>query len=168
MTPSERPPSRRTGDAESLAPTLALPKGGGAIRGMGETFSASSATGTGGMSIPVATSPTRSGLGPQLTLGYDSGAGNGPYGFGWGLDVPSVTRRTDQGLPRYRDAEDGDTFRLSGADDLVAARDAAGQRLPDGHHAGHSVRRYRPRNEGAFTASNAGPATSTATCTGAP
>ena len=39
------------------APQLSLPKGGGAVHGMGEKFSANPVTGTGSMSIPIATSP---------------------------------------------------------------------------------------------------------------
>ena len=38
-------------------------------------------------------------MGP-LSLAYDSGAGNGPFGFGWRLSLPSITRKTDKGLPR--------------------------------------------------------------------
>jgi len=101
------------------APTISLPKGGGAIRGMGEKFAANPVTGTGSMSVPIATSPGRAGFGPQLSLSYDSGAGNGPFGFGWSLSLPSITRKTDKGLPQYRDAEDSDLFILSGAEDLV-------------------------------------------------
>ena len=71
------------------------------------------------MSVPIATSPGRSGFGPQLSLSYDSGAGNGPFGFGWSLSLPSITRKTDKGLPQYRDAEESDVFILSGAEDLV-------------------------------------------------
>ena len=86
------------------APTISLLKGGGAIRGIGEKFAANPVTGTGAMSIPIATSPGRSGFGPQLSLAYDSGAGNGPFGFGWSLALPSITRKTDKGLPTYVDA----------------------------------------------------------------
>ena len=64
-------------------PSISLPKGGGAIRGIGEKFTANSVTGTGSFSIPIATSPARSGFGPQLNLSYDSGSGNGPFGIGW-------------------------------------------------------------------------------------
>jgi hypothetical protein len=35
--------------------------------------------------------------------------------------VPRITRKTDKGLPRYRDAEESDTSILSGAEDLVPA-----------------------------------------------
>jgi len=41
------------------APTVSLPKGGGAIRGMGEKCAANSVTGTASMSVPIATSPGR-------------------------------------------------------------------------------------------------------------
>jgi hypothetical protein len=76
-------------------PAITLPKGGGSIHGMGEKFAANPVTGTGSMSVPIGTSPGRSGFGPQLSLSYDSGAGNGSFGFGWSLSVPSITRKTD-------------------------------------------------------------------------
>jgi hypothetical protein len=92
-------------------PTISLPKGGGAIRGIGEKFAANPVTGTGSMTVPIATSSGRSGFGPQLALSYDSGAGNGLFGFGWNLSLPSITRKTDKGLPQYRDGEDSDVLR---------------------------------------------------------
>src|SRR5436189_1637934 len=100
-------------------PAIALPKGGGAIRGIGEKFAANPVTGTGSISVPIATSPGRSGFGPQLSLNYDSGAGNGAFGLGWSLSLPAITRKTDKGLPQYRDAEESDVFILSGSEDLV-------------------------------------------------
>src|SRR3974377_2300063 len=88
------------------APTINLPKGGGAIRGIGEKFAANPVTGTGSMTVPIYTSLGRSGFGPQLSLSYDSGSGNGPFGFGWSLALPAITRKTDKGLPRYLDADE--------------------------------------------------------------
>jgi len=84
------------------APSINLPKGGGAIKGIGVKFAANPVTGTGSMTVPIATSPGRSGFGPQLSFSYDSGAGNGPFGFGWSLSLPSISRKTDKGLPQYR------------------------------------------------------------------
>src|SRR6201993_4457844 len=95
------------------APPISLPKGGGAIRGIGEKFAANPVTGTGSMTVPIATSPGRSGFGPQLSLTYDSGAGNGAFGFGWHLALPTITRKTDKGLPQYLDNEESDVFILS-------------------------------------------------------
>src|SRR5229473_1977264 len=108
-----------SGNGQFSAPSISLPKGGGAIRGMGEKFGANPVTGTGSMAVPIAVSPGRSGFGPQLSLSYDSGAGNGPFGLGWSLSLPSITRRTDKGLPKYQDADESDVFILSGAEDLV-------------------------------------------------
>ena len=71
------------------------------------------------MSIPIATSPGRSGYGPQLALSYDSGAGNGIFGLGWNLSLPQITRKTSKGLPKYLDCNESDVFLLSGAEDLV-------------------------------------------------
>src|SRR5258705_8526935 len=103
----------------TAAPVINLHKGGGAIRGMGEKFAASPVTGTGSMTVSLPTSPGRSGFGPQLSLSYESGSGNGPFGFGWSLSIPSITRKTDKGLPQYDDAGESDVYILSGAEDLV-------------------------------------------------
>ena len=43
-------------------PSINLPRGGGSIRGMGEKFAANPVTGTGSMTIPIATSPGRAGF----------------------------------------------------------------------------------------------------------
>ena len=114
------------------------------------------------MSVPIATSPGRSGFGPHLSLSYDSGAGNGPFGFGWSLSLPSITRKTDKGLPRYQDADESDVFILSGAEDLVPVfktnattgeflKDAKGNFVFDeSPRDGYLVRRFRPRIEGLF------------------
>jgi hypothetical protein len=83
------------------APQLALPKGGGALRGIGETFAANLATGTGALTVPIPLSLGRSGSGPQLSLSYGSADSNGPFGFGWRLALAEITRRTDKGLPLY-------------------------------------------------------------------
>ena len=114
--------NKETADKNQISPpSISLPKGGGAIRGIGEKFAANPVTGTGSMTVPIATSPGRSGFGPQLSLSYDSGAGNGPFGFGWSLSLPSITRKTDKGLPKYQDAIESDVFILSGSEDLVPA-----------------------------------------------
>ncbi|GAA0403872.1 hypothetical protein Acor_24730 [Acrocarpospora corrugata] len=133
-------PSEDIHGASRPAPSVSLPKGGGAIRGIGETFAANPATGTGAMTVPVATSPDRSGLGPELALSYDSGSGNGVFGFGWSLSLPSITRRTDRGLPTYGES---DVFLLSGSEDLVPA--GPDDTTVDPRYA---VRRYRPRIDG--------------------
>lgn len=138
-------------NSRNSAPAISLPKGGGAIRGMGEKFAANPVTGTGSMSVPIATSPGRSGFGPKLSLSYDSGSGNGPFGFGWNLSLPAVTRKTDKGLPLYRDAEESDVFILSGAEDLVPVLRPEGTRYTDDSTApGFVIHRYRPRIEGLF------------------
>ncbi|MGZ5053532.1 MAG: SpvB/TcaC N-terminal domain-containing protein [Methylobacter sp.] len=139
------------------SPSVSLPKGGGAIHGMGEKFAANPVTGTGSMSIPIAISPGRSGFGPQLSLSYDSGAGNGPFGLGWNLSLPSITRKTDKGLPKYQDADESDVFILSGAEDLVPVLIENGgawerELIPPRtvENKTYLIQRYRPRIEGLF------------------
>jgi hypothetical protein len=134
-------------------PSVTLPKGGGAIRGIGEKFSVSPATGTGSLSVPLPTGSGRSGFAPQLSLAYDSGAGNGPFGFGWHVALPSITRKTDKGLPRYCDGDNSDVFILSGAEDLVPILDAAGKRVITPrtlNGTAYKIWSYRSRIEGLF------------------
>jgi RHS repeat-associated protein len=144
-------PAAPGGGIASGVPTPTLPKGGGAIQGIGEKFAANPVTGTGSMSVPIPASPARSGFGPQLALSYDSGAGNGPFGFGWALSLPAITRKTAKGLPQYLDSDESDVFILSGSEDLVPVRSPAGTRYEDADtFPGYIVHRYRPRVEGLF------------------
>lgn len=131
------------------APSVSLPKGGGAIRGIGETFATNPVTGTSGLTIPLPLSPGRAGFTPSLALSYDSGAGNGPYGLGWTIALPAITRRTDRGLPRYIDDQESDVFLLAGSEDLVPQLRSDGSRHEEIRD-GFRVRRYRPRVEGLF------------------
>ncbi len=97
---TDQGPESSSGQGKVLSPrALSLPKGGGAIRSIGEKFAANPVTGTASLSIPIATNRGRSGFGPQLFLSYDSGSGNGPLGFGWSLSLPSFIRETDKGVP---------------------------------------------------------------------
>jgi RHS repeat-associated protein len=151
MASADKATSRSEGEQRLAAPSISLPKGGGAIRGIGEKFAANPVTGTGSMTVPLAASPGRAGFGPQLALSYNSGAGNGPFGFGWSLSLPSITRKTDKGLPQYLDADESDVFILSGAEDLVPELRPDGSRFEDqGTVPGYTIHRYRPRIEGLF------------------
>src|SRR5215475_11539528 len=157
MTQDQKPtPNDRT-QTKFAPPAFSLPKGGGAIRGIGEKFSTNPVTGTGSLSVPIALSPGRGGFGPQLALRYDSGAGNGPFGFGWRLPLPAITRKTDKGLPLYDDVQESDVFLLSGVEDLVPilVNSAGGwsRETPQAETIGgveYRVRGYRPRIEGLF------------------
>ncbi|KAG4440199.1 hypothetical protein IFR05_004344 [Cadophora sp. M221] len=87
------------------------------------------------------------------SLQYNSGTGNGSFGFGWQLPVTQITRRTDRGLPPYCDEVDSDTYVLRGFDDLVPLLRPLGdkewERAPsevqgdDGES--FNVRQYLPR-----------------------
>ena len=131
-------------ETEAASTPISLPKGGGAIKGIGETFQPNLFSGTGNFTVPIAASPGRAGFGPQLTLQYSTGNGNSPFGLGWNLSIPRVTRKTEKGLPRYTDE---DVFVLSGAEDLVVSDNQLPEEL---HPTGYSVIRYRPRTEGLF------------------
>ncbi|MFE6903604.1 SpvB/TcaC N-terminal domain-containing protein [Streptomyces sp. NPDC057717] len=138
-------------------PAISFPKGGGAIKGIGEKFATNPATGAGSMTVPFAASPGRDGFGPHLSLAYDSGTGNGPFGLGWNLTLPAITRKTEKGLPQYDDASESDVFILSGAEDLVpvlvmehsqGVRESPPPRTVGG--AQYRIQPYCPRVEGLF------------------
>src|SRR6185503_6233742 len=131
------------------APTLSLPKGGGAIRSIDEKFAVNPSNGTVSLSLPLPLSPARNGFVPPVRMSYDSGSGNSVLGLGWSLNLPSVRRRTDHRLPRYRDH---DTFVFHGGEELVPSSTWKVDRWsPDIIESGPFViRRYRPRIEGDF------------------
>ena len=143
-------------------PSISLPKGGGAIKGIDEKFSVNAVNGTASFSIPLPFSPAR-GASPALSLSYNSGAGNGIFGLGWALSLPSIKRKTDKKLPQYLDAIDSDTFLFSEAEDLVPefrkeldgsfSQDSEGNYIikeKDSADGLFVIRFYKPRIEGLF------------------
>lgn len=126
---------------------ISLPKGGGAIKGIGETFQPDLFTGTGNFSIPIATTPGRNGFGPKINLQYSTGNGSSPFGLGWNLSIPRVSRKTEKGLPRY---DGNDIFLLSGAEDLVKKLDKNGQEVELEPSGPYRRTLFRPRTEGLF------------------
>ena len=122
----------------SVKPTnqfISLPQGGGALQGIGESFSPDLHTGTGNFSVPIALPAGRNGFQPELNLVYSTGNGIGPFGLGWRLSIPGVSRKTAKGVPSYNE---NDVFILSGAEDLVPVEES------------EAKTRYRPRTEGLF------------------
>lgn len=133
--------SAKAGSSSGL---LSLPKGGGALKGLGEKFSPDLFTGTGNFTIPFVLPSGRNGFQPQLSLSFSTGNGDSVFGLGCALSVPGVSRKTSKGIPRYRDDPNNpslkpDVFILSGAEDLVPV---------DGAPTG--AQRYRLRTEGLF------------------
>jgi RHS repeat-associated protein len=126
-------------DTASAGSAISLPSGGGAIGGLGEKFAPDLFTGTGNFTVPIMVPPGRHGMAPQLALGYSTGHGNGPFGLGWALSLPGVSRKTSRGVPRYGAGHQPDVFVLSGAEDLVPLPAAEPGRTA-----------YRPRTEGLF------------------
>src|SRR5215468_1856661 len=106
--------------SDTASEIISLPTGGGALRGIGETFSPDPHTGTGNLTVPIALPPGRNGFQPELNLVYSTGNGNGPFGLGWNLNVPGISRKTSRGIPRYRDEREPlaerDTFLISGSE----------------------------------------------------
>jgi RHS repeat-associated protein len=143
-------------------PSISLPKGGGAIKGIDEKFSVNAVNGTASFSIPLPFSSAR-GASPNLSLSYNSASGNGSFGLGWGLSLPAIKRKTDKELPQYFDAVDSDTFLFSEADDLVPeykkesdgsfTLDAEGNYVINEKNSADGlfiIRFYKPRIEGLF------------------
>ncbi|MCK5241622.1 VCBS repeat-containing protein [bacterium] len=123
---------------------FSLPKGGGAIKGIGETFSADLFSGTGNFTAPLSLFPGRNNFQPTLNLVYSTGQGNGIFGLGWNLSIPGITRKTAKSIPKYQD--DCDVFILSGSEDLLPVS----QEQTADDHTTTLCTKYRPRTEGLF------------------
>src|SRR4051794_37131116 len=116
-------------------PEIELPATG-SVAGLGEGFDADPFTGTGRFAIGLELPTGRNGFGPTLTLTYSSGNPNGPFGMGWRLSVPAITRSTRHAVAAY---DGSDVFVWDGGEDLVPVDGGTPTRL-----------RYRPRVEEAF------------------
>jgi Salmonella virulence plasmid 65kDa B protein len=75
-----QPAGGNTGAGSVTAVSISLPKGGGAIRGLGEKVTPSPSTGAASLSLAIPASPGRSESGPQLTPSYDRRDGGGCTG----------------------------------------------------------------------------------------
>ncbi|MCG8576498.1 MAG: hypothetical protein MI810_16550 [Flavobacteriales bacterium] len=91
---------------------LNLPKGGGAIKSLGESFSPNLYSGTSSFSIPIPLSEARS-LTPDLDIAYNSANGNGIFGLGFSLSIGQINRKTNRTIPRYNSE---DVFLLNGVE----------------------------------------------------
>ena len=166
MTSSEKVTNRSGGEQNPIPPSISLPKGGGAIRGIGEKFAANPVTGTGAMTVPIATSPGRSGFGPQLIAFLTTPA---PATAPLRLRLVSFASRhhpqNRQGTAAvYRCAgiRRVSSFRRPRISVPVFKKDAGGDWvMQNGRHilndeprtvdgVTYTVRRYRPRIEGLF------------------
>jgi len=150
---SVQPKSEQKDDSpfyHSSAPTIELPKGGGALKGIDEKFSINAINGTSSLQVALPFSPGRGGFTPGLSLSYNSGSGNSEFGLGWNLSLPSIQRKTDKKLPKYDDLHESDVFLLAGAEDLVPQLDGSGNPVSSIVDGVFIVKRYIPRIEGLY------------------
>ena len=154
-------PSSQTRDDNSpfykpQAPSVSLPKGGGALKAIDEKFTVNPVNGTVSMEIPLPLTPGRNGFTPKLSIGYNSGGGNSEFGQGWSLSLSGIQRRTDKWIPQFRDYEESDVFTLDGGDDLVPEQEEVNgkwvvkRRKITSGGVDYIVTNYRPRIEGLY------------------
>lgn len=131
-----------------------LPKGGGTIKGMEESMAAPGSDGMAGFSIPLPVTPGRY-ITPQLSLSYGSGNGNGPFGLGWQMGIPVISRRTSKGIPGYTSQDeflgpDGEVLvpRWDEQGNVMTRRTDKAQGVPLGET--FTVTGYLSRNESSF------------------
>jgi hypothetical protein len=94
---ASNPPPEKRGKGQShqiTPPSISLAKGGGAIHDIGGNLAVNPVSSSGAITMPIATSPSRSGFGPRLSLSYHADSGSGPFGFSWSLSLQSFGRRT--------------------------------------------------------------------------
>jgi insecticidal toxin complex protein TccC len=122
-----------------------FPKESESIKRIGEMAQTDGFTGAASLSIPISISGCR-GSEPQLNLTYNSGSGNGVFGRGFHLSVPSISRQISKSVPRY---DHRDTFVFSITDTLVPALNQNGQQQSV-TRGSFTVTVFRPLIEKAF------------------
>jgi hypothetical protein len=124
-----------------ITPTIA---GSASIATIGNSLGPVGTRGAASFALPLPVSSARH-LTPALTLQYSSQSGNGPFGIGMQLPIPSIARKTSKGVPHY------------GGDDVMVGPDGV-DLWPDLERQTHSkiadqtfaVVRYFPRIESSF------------------
>lgn len=134
-------------------PKLTLPSGGGRTGDPPTAFAADENLGSGTLIFPF-NLPVARELTLQLAISYASGGGNGLFGVGFSVDIPSFSLNTRFGVPRY-DGSDPVTF---AGNDLVPSLLPApeGRWIPETSTRTEDgiifeVARYQPRIESEFT-----------------
>ena len=94
-------------------------------------------------SYPIAVPPGRQGIQPDLTLLYNSQAGNGWLGIGWDLSVGSIQRSTKNGVPTYNDGQDLFVLQFHGQTNQLVS-------VGSGSDGTGSYTEYRAQIESAF------------------
>ncbi|MFI5495924.1 toxin TcdB middle/N-terminal domain-containing protein [Actinoplanes sp. NPDC051859] len=107
---------------------LALPKGGGAVGGIGGSFTPDLNTGGGGYAVPLDLPHGVDGHTPQLTLQYSTAFGHAEFGLGWSLGTVRVEHT------------DG-AYRLAGAGRLVEVPGEPGRFVPETDGLGWRIHR---------------------------
>jgi RHS repeat-associated protein len=143
-------------------PSIELPKGGGAIKGIDEKLTVNAVNGTVAFTVALPFTPAR-GMSPGLSLSYNTGFGNSIFGLGWSLSLGSIKRKTNNGLPEYNDSIESDVFILTDSEDLVPefkkGKDGRFVTDKNGEYCMHEkessdglfiIRYYKPRIEGLF------------------
>lgn len=148
MTEARSWPEQVRRAATPEPPQLALPPGQ-RQPAAGERAAAEAFSGTASVVIPIPLPAARGA--PELSLAYSQSLQNGPFGLGFGLDLPVIGRATALRVPRY---EDSDVFTGPGGEQLTPGlREEAGEWVAyrwvaqeDG--APYDVRVYRARRDG--------------------
>lgn len=140
-------------DQASLSITTPAISRSGSIATVGKSWGAIGFTGAASFELPLPMSAGR-GFDPSLSLHYNSQAGNGPFGIGWGVNNSAITRQTSKGVPAYRD---DDAMLGPDGEVLMPDRDDAGniESRTETHYRNvavgtHRVVRYQPRVESTF------------------
>lgn len=100
------------------AELLDLPSGGGSVSGSGSSFSVDLNTGTASVSFQLMIPAGPNGIKPALTLSYAASTGDGAFGLGWSIGLPTIVRKiTPSAAPS--DPTVTGFYSLTGVGDLV-------------------------------------------------
>lgn len=127
-----------------ITPTIA---GGASIATIGNSLGPVGTRGAASFELPLPISSARH-LSPAMALQYNSQSGNGTFGIGMQLTIPSISRKTSKGVPHYLD--DDVMVDAAGVDRWPDLEGRTTRLLPGQGSMTYTVVRYYPRIESAF------------------
>jgi len=100
-TPSEASAVKPRAAARAMSSAALGDSSIGSNQNFSKTLTVDSRSGSPAVSIPLDIPSGRGGIAPSMGLSYSTVNGNGPFGFGWSMDLGYVVRSTKNGFPSY-------------------------------------------------------------------
>src|SRR5690606_9383837 len=84
--------------------------------------------GDGTLDFPITIPPARAGLEPNLSVSYNNNGSSGIVGYGWDINIPTISIDTKYGVPTYDPNYETESYLLNGEELLLVTSALSGSK----------------------------------------